>query len=185
MKKLLYILLLALPLGADAQKSLEGFWGLEFYLSSDMVKEVINFRTGKFPDDNSGPNMIGYKNCDFGGNKAYMVQLVFNNDKLYGGDVILTPTRENLMTVYNKVVSDISTKYHKPEEGNCLYSYASMSNNAEKKIFAIWNFPPGKTNPNARITVAIENDVIKISYRDGIIYNQLITSVEKSGLSDY
>lgn len=185
MKKLLFILLIALPIGVNAQKNLEGFWGLDFYMTSEKVKEVINFRTGKMPDDNSGPNMIGYKNCDFGGNKAYLVQLVFNNDKLYGGDVILTPAEEDLLAVYTKIVSDISVKYHKPEKEHCLYSYTGMSSNNEPKIFAIWNFPPGKTNPNARITAAIENDVIKISYRDGTIYNQLITSVEKSGLSDY
>lgn len=185
MKKLLYILLLALPLGANAQKNLEGFWGLNFYMSPDMVKEVIKTRIGKLPEEGSGPTVMGYKNCDFGGNKAYFVQLVFSDDKLYGGDIVITPSPEDLLAVYTKIVSDISTKYHKPEKENCLYSYASTSTGSDKKVHAIWNFPPGKTNPNARITAAIEDGVIKISYRDGLIYNQLITSVENKSLSDY
>jgi hypothetical protein len=185
MKKLLYILLLALPMSANAQKNLEGFWGLNFYMSPDMVKEVIKARTGKLPEEGSGPTVIGYKNCDFGGNKAYFVQLVFSDDKLYGGDIVITPAKEELLAVYTKIVSDISSKYHKPEKENCLYSHVCTNDNAEAKIFAIWNFPPGKSNPNARIIAAIENNAIKISYRDGLIFNQLITSVEKQGLSDY
>jgi hypothetical protein len=185
MKKLLYILFFALPLGADAQKNLEGFWGLNFYMSPETVKETIKDRTGKLPEDGSGPTVMGYKNCDFGGNKAYFIQLVFSDDRLYGGDIVITPAQEDLLAVYTKIVSDISAKYYKPEKEDCLYSYASISTNTDKKIHAVWNFPPGKTNPNARITAAIEDGVIKISYRDGLIYNQLITSVEKKGLSDY
>jgi len=180
MKKLLITLLLSLPFMANAQKSLEGFWGLDFYSSSAAVKQIIKARTGKLPDENSGPTAIGYKNCYFGGHKTYFVELMFNNDKLYGGDIILTPERSDLLNVYNNIVASIATKYNAPHKENCYYSAVTQPEMqydfGTGAISAVWNIPSSaKSGASARITAMIENNAIKISYRDAVIYEQVVT----------
>lgn len=187
MKTVLLILLLTLPFAGQAQ-SLTGFWGLNFYSSSEQVKERIQARNGKLPDEDSGPDVIGYKNCDFAGFKANYVQLMFHEDQLYAGYIVIQPQRSELLQVYQKLVSDITDKYKSPFWESCLYSYVTqgrISGTEEQSVCAIWKLPAGKKGAGGKIVATIENNIIRLSYGDGLIYDQLTKPAAKTLALDY
>ena len=174
MKKLLFTLLLALPFAGFTQTP-DGFWGLKFYMNEQDVQEVVKMRTGKLPEEGSGGTLLAYKNCNFGKYKAYLVQLVFQDGKLYGGDVFINPGQAYLLTAYSDIVDEISSKYHQPiiEKGaNGFTSTWAPITNSKKAA-------------NHKISASVNNNVIHITYREGQIYNQLLSSIEKYNTSDY
>lgn len=174
MKKIFALLMILLPLGTFAQ-NLEGFWGLQFATNTEKVQDLIKARTGKTPLEGSGDNVIAYRNCDFGGNKAYLVQLMFFNNKLYGGDIIITPSAGELMTVYNSIVAEIGEKYRRNVKGDEQVTAVYTPGNAS------WNF----AGSMAEISATIQNNVIKISYRDGRISGQMTAALEGYRRNDY
>jgi hypothetical protein len=188
MRKILITMLLLIPFGAFAQK-LNGFWGLNFYNTTEQVKEKVRARSGKQPEEGSGPSIIGYKNCDFAGMKASYVQLMFHNDLLYGGDIIIQPGKSDLLDVYQQLVSSLTAKYKTPQWENCLYSHVTQGDIKDGRtntVCAYWSFPSSnKKEGPSRIIASIENNVIKISYRDGRIYDQLVPKSDTYLALDY
>jgi hypothetical protein len=174
MKKILFTLMLLLPLAGFAQK-LEGFWGLEFASNSEKVQDIIKQRTGKAPIEGSNEAVLAYRNCDFAGNKAYLLQLYFFNNRLYGGDITITPGNDESMQVYNQIVDNINHKYQHGLSGSdqvmAIYTPGNIT----------WSF----TTSMSEISVGMEKGVIKISYRDGYISGQKTAALEGFRRTDY
>lgn len=174
MKKILFALMLTLPLAGFAQE-LEGFWGLNFSSSNEKVQEIVKQRSGKAPIEGSNETVLAYRNCDFGGNKAYLVQLYFFNNKLYGGDITVTPAANEAYEIYGQIVDEISHKYQENVKGTeqvtAVYESGSVN----------WSF----TNSMSEICATIENGVIRISYRDGYISGQKTAAIEDYRNRDY
>ncbi|MBL7717791.1 MAG: hypothetical protein JNL72_03060 [Flavipsychrobacter sp.] len=182
MKKLLFTLLCALPLLTGAQNAPEGFWGLDYYMGQYTVKELIKARTGKLPEEGSGPTVIGYKNVVFAGHKASFVQLMFHSNQLYGGDIVIAPEPSELLPTYNAIVSGIAARYSGPTIGGTYSGEVGSS----VPISSVWAFSSsGKGIRNGKITATIEDNVIRISYRDGSIYEQLVSSADTYQQYDY
>ena len=108
MKKILFALMFTHPLAGYAQE-LEGCWGLNFSSSNEKVQEIVKQRSGKAPIEGSNETVLAYRNCDFGGNKAYLVQLYFFNNKLYGGDITVTPAANEAYEIYGQIVDERNT----------------------------------------------------------------------------
>jgi len=174
MKKILFALMLTLPVAGFAQR-LEGFWGLDFSSTNEKVQEMIKQRNGKTPIEGSGETILAYRNCDFGGNKAYLMQLYFFNNKLYGGDITITPAANEAYEIYGQIVDEISHKYQKDVKGSeqviAVYEPGGVN----------WSF----TNSMSEISATIENGVIRISYRDGYISGQKTAAIEDYRNRDY
>ena len=174
MKKLIFILLLAMPLTGYTQY-LDGFWGLKFYMNEQNVKDMVKMRTGKMPEEGSGIALLAYKNCNFGSYKAYLVQLVFQGDQLYGGDIFISPGQDNVLNAYNEIVDEISQKYKQPVIEKDMNGFT-----------ATWSpATASKNSARPKIAASIDNNVIRITYRDGQIYNQLLSSIKSYSSSDY
>ena len=174
MKKILFILSFLLPFGGYAQE-LQGFWGLKFAMAPETVEQIVKDRNGKKPEEGSNNTIMAFKNCDFSGNKAYLVQLKFYNNKLYGGDITIIPSREDLVNVYNDIVDEITRKYQRDvaKQGSVMAQFETGK--------ATWEFE----RSTSKIIATIENNAIRIRYTDGLIGGQQTAALERYNKSDY
>lgn len=195
MKRILFILLACIPLSSYSQ-SLDGMWGLKFYMSKDEVKSAVKAKTGKLPATSTS-TMLEYEDCEFAGRFARLIRLNFHHDSLYKGDIAFFPKSDpGILSLYNSIKDDLIKKY-----GAATISAERYESPFEKgdgnevtaiktghsTIGSLWYFPKGQEkNVNGRVMLSVEETMlIRLSYSDALIENRLVNENKSKSQGDY
>ncbi|WP_165041814.1 hypothetical protein [Dysgonomonas sp. ZJ709] len=122
--------------------------------------------------------LIYYSDCPFAGEDAELVTLSFYKDQFYRAIIMLKPKESRLLTKYDSLVDDISTKYGKPDKKMYSFDYPfeegdgyelSAIKSGKSNIASRWSIPNRMPTSTVAIVItdqakiAVLYDYLKIS----------------------
>ena len=159
----------------DLNKTPSGFWGIDFGSSMFKVKSIMNSKSGCEISEASNSNQLVYTGGSFAGNNIYFLMLEFYNDKFYNGVVSVKPSSGSILSVYNGIIENLTTKYSAPDKAieNYEYPYKKGDEDYETAIkvgkaliASRWNFD------NSSITISVSKNLsIVYDYKQNEIGN--------------
>lgn len=164
----------------DSNKTLSGFWGIDFGSSMVKAKSIMNSKSGCEISEASNSNQLVYTGGSFAGNNIYIVSLKFYNDKFYNGVVYVKPSSGSILSVYNGIIENLTTKYSDPDKviENYEYPYKKGDEDYETAIkvgkaliASRWYFD------NSSITISVSKN-LSIMYN--YIQNEIGNIVDKN-----
>jgi hypothetical protein len=175
---------------------LNGFLGIDFGVSQQILKEKFSSKTGGILDtENSDSETLFFNDANFAGRETELILFLFFKDKFCKASVIIRPKLESkIVEIYKQIKDEINEKYyvsetdyetyHYPyEEGDEMTETAISLGKAEFSCF--WNFKNSDFLDNY-ISLAInENMYISIDYEDGELMKQFVDRKKQQDALDY
>lgn len=146
----------------SSNKTLPGFWGIDFGSSIIKAKATMATKTGCEMSEASNSEQLVYSGGSFAGNDIYILMLDFYNDKFYTGIVSVKPSSSSILSVYNNIVGNLTAKYSSPGKVIDKYEYPYKKGDEDYEtaikvgktlIGSVWYFD------NATITLSISKDL--------------------------
>ena len=196
-KKVFFILILAVSLHFSYAQKLDSFWGLKLYMKKDSVVASLKKRIGKIPSDKKDNELI-YEDCAFGSYKATIIKLYFEHDSLFRGYFYLVPESDpKIIDFYNDVKNSLTNKWFPPQKDVESYKYPYKKGDGDEvqairggyaTIGAIWVFYNSELSEddNSQITLWLDKSMyLSLYYVDTIITPRLKKKSQIESSSDY
>lgn len=203
MKKIILFILTIIAINVNAQE-LNGFMGIPFGTSRSDIKKMFLSKNPTAKVYTDKPNTLTFTDFKFGGRNAAAVVFGLNDqDKMHTAVVLLEKnglSDDYVFELYDEVVNDINQKYHYRDIDNEIWKYPyDKSDKLTYGVTAIklgkcilqsmWYFDVNNPNNNDDDNIiAVENTescLIKITYQNGIMINEVETKNNQKNSQDY
>lgn len=175
---------------------LDGFLGIEFGSSLEIVKEKFANKTGiileSVDDENDALFCNGAK---FAGRETEMMLFLFFDDQFCKGVVTIKPILESkVVDLYKQIRDEINVKYYISESDYEIYydpyekddGYTESAISLGKAEFSCyWNFENSGMLDNYISIQVNENLQIKIGYENGELMDQFVKRSQEKNSLDY
>lgn len=175
---------LLLPMGAHAQATLDGFWGITWGASLADAKTKMLSHKGVTVDDRlTNPDALICSGGYFNGKPVWRYALLFVGNRFCNAQVICKPSPGKLIFEYREWVAELTAKYGKPQN---VFDSSPVKDGDDRLPDAVrdgkatyataWEFRAGNDPVNA---IAVEiNDalLLTITYENGKLMGERVGS---------
>ena len=194
-----FSLLFLLTTSIASGQNIDGFMGMKFGSSSDVVKKIMLDKPDCTLDKkNSTITRMVFDGIRFAGRKTLFVALSFIDDKLFNGSAYFKPDLESkTLDLYNEMREEINEKYYSTEFDFETYKspYAKGDGHTEMAIklgkanfAAFWTGKDpttGVADSNAISLEISESLFIVLNYQDGKLARLNTIKTKEKNSADY
>jgi hypothetical protein len=205
MKKLLIFIAVMLwtTLSFAQSTTMTSVLGIEFGSKRQQVKEIITSKQPTSTLYSEKEISMTYENVKWGEYKTMLVIFQFtDDDKLHTVMIFLDPDHcKNVFYLYDKVIGTINERYYQTTKSTEHYSYPytrsdkykyteSMVKNDRVTMQSLWAFDtrntPSNDEDDNNISVMVTDDcVVKVTYQDGVLIDEVIEKQKAKNSQDY
>lgn len=164
-------------------QGIEGFMGIKFGTSIDVVKKTMLSKPGCTLDNKySDTNHLVFDGIKFAGRETLFIRFEFVDKKFHTATAFFKPNLSSkTIDLYNEIKSEINEKYYITEEDFEIYrspyekgdGYTESAIRLGKASFsAFWKYKNTNTTEDVNNYIALEineNLNIELSYQDGVL----------------
>jgi hypothetical protein len=204
MKNILSLFLLlffTFNISQGQSKEMNSVMGIPFGSTRAQVKAAMSQKQPGIKIREEKSNIVIYNDGKFGGRSAFSFLFKFNDsDKLHTTIILLDPVYCNqVFELYDGIVSDINQKYYVSDFVVERYKYPYDKSDRENTnvitggyatINTIWTFDmantPDSTDDDNAIMIEITNGcIVKVSYQDGVLIDEVVNKQKEKNSKDY
>lgn len=195
------LLIGASNLSFSQTKEMKGLMGISFGATKAEVKSIIQSKQPTIKIDNEKAETITYKGLMFGGRKTFATVFKFtDNGKFHTAVMLIDPDLPTkTYDLYDEIVSDINEKYysctHTVEKYKYPFDKSDRDNMSALKggyvtMYSLWYFdnlntPDNESDDNAILVEVLPSYLIKVSYQDGVLIDEVVAKQKQQNSSDY
>jgi hypothetical protein len=182
-------------------KEMNSVMGIPFGSTKAQVKAAMSQKQPGIKIREEKSNIVIYNDGKFGGRSAFSFLFKFtDSDKLHTAIVLLDPVYcSQVHELYDGIVSDINGKYYVSDLSIERYKYPYDKSDRENTnvitggyatIHTIWTFDmantPDNTDDDNGIMIEITNNcIVKVSYQDGVLIDEVVNKQKEKNSKDY
>jgi hypothetical protein len=204
MKNILSLFLLlffTFNISQGQSKEMNSVMGIPFGSTRAQVKAAMSQKQPGIKIREEKSNIVIYNDGKFGGRSAFSFLFKFtDSDKLHTTIILLDPVYCNqVFELYDGIVSDINQKYYVSDFVVERYKYPYEKSDRENTnvitggyatINTIWTFDmpntPDSTDDDNAIMIEITNGcIVKVSYQDGVLIDEVVNKQKEKNSKDY
>lgn len=195
------LLFFAINISLGQNKVMNSVMGIPFGSTKAQVRAAMLEKQPGIKIREEKPNIIIYDKGKFGGRESFSFLFKFTDSgKLHTAIVLLDPIYcSQVHELYDGIVSDINGKYYVSDLSIERYKYPYDKSDRENTnvitggyatIHTIWTFDmantPDNTDDDNAIMIEITNNcIVKVSYQDGVLIDEVVNKQKEQNSKDY
>jgi hypothetical protein len=208
MKKFLTIIAATMSLWTSASfaqttTTMTSVMGIELGSSKAKVSEILTSKQPECKVFSQTEKSISYTDVKWGDYKAYLVIFQFSpEDKLHTVQILIQPEfPKGVFNLYDEIIEKLAERYGNSKKKLEYYSHPynktdkykyteSMVKNGNVTMISLWTFDVLNTASNEDDDNTIQVKVVpecmvKVSYQDAVIINEVVRKQKENNSKDY
>jgi hypothetical protein len=207
MKKFLTIIAATMSLSMSASfaqtTTMTSVMGIDLGITKAKVSEIL---ASKQPDSkvySQTDKSLSYTDVKWGDYKTYLVIFQFSDDdKLHTVQILIEPEfPKGVFNLYDDIASKLTERYGNSKKKLEYYSHPytkadkykyteSMVKRGNVTMISLWGFdapstPSDEDDDNTIQVKVVPECLVKISYQDGVIINEVVKKQKENNSKDY
>lgn len=182
-------------------RDMSSFMGIAFGSTVAEAKAAFLAKQSNAKTEREDKQFLTFKDVKFGGRDAFAIVMKFSEEgKLHTAVVLMAPDEcIESYKLYDDVVSDINDKYYKSdvvvEQFKYPYERKDRENTTALKngyatFNTLWTFdtrntPNDSEDDNAILIEILKSCIVKISYQDGVLIDEIVLKNKEKNSADY